>query len=127
MSKGKEIFDGFLKKIAARKEMARKKSLDKGGKSKSPPSVNVFKTNKPTIARSLNIHPTPPVERNISVNEGRPTVNASSDVDGLIHKPKQINRHPLDNPTAGHIEEKYIRKSKDAKGKVGRPKKNQDV
>jgi len=127
MPKGKKIYDDFSKKYTekrkAREARRKKKLLGKGGQPKPPAKVNGFLTNKPTIARSLNIQPVPQKKRNIGKNEGRPAVNSSSNVDGLIHKPKKASKHPLDFPTAGAIKEEHIKKSK-VKRKPGRPKKN---
>ena len=121
MPKGKAIYDDFSKNFASRrreKDERRKKELDEEGNPKPPPSVCNNKVNKPRVARSLNIQPVPIVsKRNTSPNEGKSIVNASKDMTGLIHKPKQIKKHPLMQPEAGVISPKTAKTAKKAKVK----------
>lgn len=80
MPKGKDIYSVLSKK---QKDKDKRK-----GKPTPPPVVNNFKVNKPTFARSLNQHPqADEKKRVVSPAEGKPTVNAKSDVKKLIHKP----------------------------------------
>lgn len=124
MPKGKEIYEDLSKKYAERKEARKKraesKAKDKSGKPRAVPTVSNFDVNKPTMARSLNFPQGEIKRRVISKTEGKPVVNASTDVKKLIHKPKPAYKGPLDNPTAGAIKEDVAPTTKKPRG---RPKK----
>lgn len=80
MPQGKDIYNVLSKKM---KDKQRRK-----GKPTIPPTINNYAVNKPTFAKSLNKHPKPDEKKRVvSPNEGKPAVNASSDVERLIHKP----------------------------------------
>ncbi len=121
MPKGKKIYEDLSKKYAERREARMKrlelKAKDKDGNPIKPPTISNFKVNRPLIARSLNFPQGEVKRRMISETEGKPVVNASADVKGLIHKPKPVMQSPLDNPTAGAIKEEAAPK------KRGRPSK----
>lgn len=121
MPKGKEIYEDLSKKYAerraARTKRAESKNRDKDGKPIKPATINNFKVNKPTRARSVNFSPIPPKLRKISKTEGQPVVNASTDVKKLIHKPKPAVTSPLDNPTAGAIKEETTPPARKRRGR----------
>ena len=73
--------------------------------------------NKPQRDRSLNFSPIPPKLRKISKTEGKPVVNASTDVKKFIHKPKPASQGPLDNPTAGAIKEETAPPARKRRGR----------
>jgi len=122
MPKGKDIYEDLSKKYferrRAREELSRLADVDEDGKPIPPAKVDNFRVNKPKMARSLNFQPGVPKRRNISPKEGKPVVNASTDVKKLIHKPKPVAKTPLDNPTAGVIKDT----GETPKKKRGRPK-----
>ena len=84
---GKDIHLILSKKIKDRQK--------RKGKPTPPPVINNFQVNKPTFAKSRNLHPNPEEKtRTIGPNEGKPAVNSSANVEGLIHKgdrPKSID------------------------------------
>jgi hypothetical protein len=113
MPKGKGIYEDLSKKYSTRREERRKrteaKSKDKKGNPVKPAVINNFKVNKPQNARSLNFPQVEQKLRKIGKEEGKPVVNASSDVKKFIHKPKPVTLSPLDNPTAGAIKDQSAR------------------
>ena len=127
MPKGKDIYEDLSKKYAERKEARKKRAelklKDKDGNPVKPATINNFEVNKPLNARSLNFIQGPVKRRKISPTEGKPVVNASTDVKKLIHKPKPVVKSPLDNPTAGHIKEETAPKTKKPRGRPKSSKK----
>jgi len=121
MPKGKDIYEdlvkGYFNKRKARQELSRQANVDKDGKPIPPPTIDNFRVNKPMMAKSLNAYPDAVKRRKISTQEGKPVVNASTNVKKLIHKPKLKLKNPLDNPTAG-----VIKDDGPLKKKRGRPK-----
>lgn len=110
---GKDIYDVLSKNYSKRrknKEELRKKELDKNKRPKAPALVDNFKVGAPRVARSLNIQPIEDVkQRKISPDEGKPVVNANTDVKKFIHPPKAMDKHPLNQPEAGVINPKNIK------------------
>ena len=120
---GKKIYEVLSNKYSETKEEKRKrvedKKRNKDGKVEVPipATTNNYKTNLPRVARSLNFHPTNQTKRLVSETEGKPVVNASTDVSKLVHKPAPAAKSPLDMAGAGAI------KPKEEKKKRGRPAK----
>ena len=109
MPKGKDIYGDLSKKMGDGKSRRKnsKKSED------VPASVNVYKTNKSSFAKSKNING--PVKRRvISDTEGTPTVNSSASVKNLIRK---INNDKSQEQTAPSIDSSVPKKSKKTGGR----------
>jgi len=121
MPKGKDIYEDLSKKYferrRAREALSKAADVDEDGKPIPPAKIDNFRVNKPKMARSLNFQPGEPKRRKISPTEGKPVVNASTDIKKLIHKPKAVAKTPLENPTAG-----VIKDTEGAPKKRGRPK-----
>lgn len=106
---GKDIHLILSKKI---KDKQKRK-----GKPTPPPVVNNFQVNKPTFAKSRNQHPNPQEKKRVvGPNEGKPAVNSSANVEGLIHK---AVKPKVKDPALAAIKPEDLGQKK----KRGRPKK----
>ena len=121
MPKGKKIYEDLSKKYAERRRNKENRVKDKTKNREGPLGstiVSNFEVNKPTIARSLNFPKVAARRRQISNTEGKPVVNASMDIEKLIHKSRSIAKSPLNSPTAGVI------RGEEAPRRRGRPSKS---